>query len=369
MNVSLSFIRLFFLMMCILFLTTYTTTMTSNGFNFTNTVIGVALGCAFGFGLMGTETLFKKFNLRAFNIATLGLFIGYLMGQAILLIFNAVLDVSVMPITSETATLIRIGIFLFAAYMGMVMTARASEEIYVSIPFFKFKPTNQKKKDILVDISALGDCRLIDLASSGLLDNHLVIPRFILKELNQMIDCPDESQRNRARRCLEVVKKLESVPTLDLRYSDSDFPEIKDVLTKLIRLARVSDFIIITSDMSRVQQASVEGVRILNLHLLSNALKPITQSGEYISIKIQRIGKEPRQGVGYLEDGTMVVVNGGAEFLGDSVKAQVLSVKHTSSGRMIFCNASSEFDLDDEDLMIRNHMDSHEMAMKHFTTV
>src|ERR1044072_7233269 len=107
---------------------------------------------------------------------------------------------------------------------------------------------------------------------------------------------------------------------------------------------------IITSDINRIQQASIEGVRIINIHLLSNALKPLTQAGEFINIKIQRYGKEPRQGVGYLDDGTMVVVNGGAEFIGETIKAQVLSVKHTSSGRMIFCNAAEEGSLlSDED--------------------
>lgn len=113
-------------------------------------------------------------------------------------------------------------------------------------------------------------------------------------------------------------------------------------MAKLIRLARLQDANIMTADINRVQQAMIDGIRIINLHLLANALKPITQTGEFLHIKIQRYGKEPRQGVGYLEDGTMVVVNGGAEFIGETIKTQVLSVKHTSSGRMIFCNAMDE---------------------------
>jgi len=118
---------------------------------------------------------------------------------------------------------------------------------------------------------------------------------------------------------------------------------VKDTMSKMVRLARLIDANIMTADISRVQMSSVEGVRIINLHTLSNALKPLMQAGENIKIKIQRYGKEPRQGVGYLEDGTMVVVNGGGQFIGETIDAQVLSVKHTSSGRMIFCNA-----LDDE---------------------
>jgi len=342
MNISLSFIRSFFLLMCILFLTTYVTTTSEDGATITNILIGIGAGIAFGFILIGTDYFFKRFNLRSFNIAMLGLFIGYLMGEALLLIFNTVLNVSTLPIHPETTNLIRIAIFLFAVYLGMVMTARASEELHVSIPFIKFKPTSHKKKDILIDVSILLDSRIIDLASSGLLDHHLVLPRFTLKELYAMSESGDESAKAKSRRCLDVFKKLENIPTLELRYSDTDFPEVKEPMSKLIRLARLLEANIITADISRIQQSTIEGIRIININTLANALKPITQSGESINIKIQRYGKEARQGVGYLDDGTMVVVNGGAEYIGDIIKAQVLSVKHTTSGRMIFCNATDE---------------------------
>lgn len=342
MNISLSFIRILFLLMCILFLTTYTTAMLPGGLNLTNLTIGVFGGLLFGAVLIGFEAIFKQFNLRSFNIALLGLFCGYLMGEAIMLIFKTVLDVSALPISPETATLLRTGVFLFTAYTGMVMTARAADELYVSIPFIKFKPTTQKKKDILLDPSVLLDTRIIDLGSSGLLDHHLIMPRFVLKELNQALENPDETIKARARRSLEVIKKLENVSTLDMRYVDTDFPDVKDTLSKMTRLAKMSDANILTADLNRIQQSNVEGIRVINIHSLSNALKPITQNGEFINIKIQRYGKEPRQGVGYLDDGTMVVVNGGAEFIGETIRAQVLSVKHTSSGRMIFCNALEE---------------------------
>ena len=165
----------------------------------------------------------------------------------------------------------------------------------------------------------------------------------------------DDQTKIKAKRCIETLKKLEDIPTLELRYNDTDFPEIKDQTSKLFRLARLLDANILTADISRVQSASIEGIKIINLHTLSNALKPLMQAGEQIKIKIQRYGKEPRQGVGYLEDGTMVVVNGGGDFIGETIDAQVLSVKHTSSGRMIFCNAFDQEGLeyahkvDDED--------------------
>src|SRR3989338_9826200 len=132
------------------------------------------------------------------------------------------------------------------------------------------------------------------------------------------------------------------MPDLHMRSNDTDFPETKDIMGKLIRLARLFDANILTADISRIQMANIEGVRIINLHNLSNALKPLMQAGEHIKIKIQRYGKEPRQGVGYLDDGTMVVVNGGGQYIRQTIDAQVLSVKHTTSGRVIFCNAADE---------------------------
>jgi uncharacterized protein YacL len=340
MNRTLFFIRTLFLCLCALFLTTYTTNTMPGGFNFANAVIGLAAGLALGGLLIVLDLLFKGGNLRGFNIAILGLFFGYLMGEAILLIFNAIMNLSALTFEPQTATLIKAIVFLASAYLGMSFTARASEELSFSIPFIRFKSTNSKKKDILLDWSILIESRIIDLANSGLLDDLLIVPRLMLKELYIMLESSDETIRNKAKRCLDIFKKLETIPSLDLRYSEIDYPEIKDSTVKLIQLARALDANLITSDISRFQQYPIEGVRIINIHMLSNALKPLT--GEQLSIKIQRYGKEPRQGVGYLEDGTMVVVNGGAEFIGDTIKAHVLSVKHTSSGRMIFCNVAED---------------------------
>ena len=350
MNISLGLIRIFFVSISVLLMTIYAATLSNSGFNMLNGLLGAIIGLIFSGLLISTDSLFKRFNLRSFNIAIVGLFFGYLMGQAITLILTTAIDFSTLSLDPHAIALIKITIYLFTTYLGMVMTARAAEELHVSIPFIKFKPTSHKKKDIVVDASILTDSRIIDLATSGLLDHHLIMPRFIMKELQAASECNDEGAKAKARRSLDVIKKLEGIPTLDLRYADTDFPEIKDPMSKMIRLARLLDANILTADISRVQQSSIEGIRIINIHMLSNALKPLTQTGEYLNIKIQRYGKEARQGVGYLDDGTMVVVNGGAEYIGDTIKAQVLSVKHTSSGRMIFCNSTEETLLTEQEL-------------------
>ncbi len=343
MNITLVYLRLFFTILSVFFLTTY---MISgpDGYTPANFGMGIAMGLGVAALLIGFDLLFKRFNLRAFNISIIGLFIGYLMGQALVLVFDAILDISAASIhlRPDVVEVITIVLFLFGIYLGSLMTLRAADELYVSIPFVRFTPTAHKKRDLLLDTSVLADSRIIDLSASGLLDHHLVLPRFLIKELYAAAELSDEAMRSKAKQALEVIKKLEAMPELELRYNDTDFPDVKDPMNKLIRLARLLNANLLTSDISRVQMANIEGVRVVNLHSLSNALKPLMQAGEHIKIKIQRPGKEPLQGVGYLEDGAMVVVNGGGAHIHQTIEVLVLSVKHTSSGRMIFCNTLDE---------------------------
>lgn len=340
MNLSTAFIRAFFVLLSVLLVTCYTTAVW--GMSFAHIVIGLIAGSLFGAFLAATDLFFRLFSLRMFNVALLGLFCGYMMGEAVFATLASAVDLSPATFSKETMGMLRLGIFLFTTYLGLSLAFRSSDEIYLSIPFFKFKPASHKKKDILLDQSSLLDHRIVDLASSGILDNSLLVARFTVKELNAMLEAVDESAKSKARRCLDALKKLENIPSLELRYAENEFPELKDPQSKLHRLARFLDADILTSEITRIQQAQADNVKFININTLANALKPVTSSGEMIQIKIQRYGKEPRQGVGYLDDGTMVVVNGGAEYIGDVIKAQVLSVKHTTSGRMIFCNALEE---------------------------
>jgi uncharacterized protein YacL len=337
MNVSFSFIRLLLLLICVLCSINFTTQTFEGGANLLNLTVGLLSGLAIAGLLIGSDFIFKRFNLKALNTAILGLFLGCLLAQATLMILTGVVN----PDSIAFST-IRFFVYLISVYIAMTITEKNAQEFYMSIPFMQFKKMSHKKKDILVDVSVLTDPRIIDLASSGLIDHHLILPRFALKDLYSMAENGDEVSKIKARRSLEVLKKLESIPTLDLRYDDTDFSEIKDPMAKLVQLARFLDTNIITSDINRVQSSSIEGVRIINIHLLSNALKPLTKAGEYVKIKVQRYGKDPGQGVGYLEDGTMVVINGGAEFVDEVIKAQVVSVIHSSGGRMIFCNAAED---------------------------
>lgn len=335
------FSKFIFSLLSILFFTSFALMNYPYGMEI-NAGIGIATGILFSLFLFTTDFLFKKASLKIMNTTSIGLLFGFVLGQAVILALSGLFDLASMSVEPEILLVAKGAIYLFCFYFGVVLTFRASEEIYVSLPFVKLKPTAQKKKDFLLDISILTDSRMIDLVSSGILDNHLVLPRFILKQIYEMAESSNEAQKNRARRALDIVKKMEEMPSLELRYNETDFPEVKEQQAKLVRLARLVDANLLTADMSQIEQASVEGVRFINIHTLAKALKPLTQTGEFIQIKVQRYGKEARQGIGYLDDGTMVVINGGAEYIGETIKVQVLSVKHTSSGRMIFCNAMGE---------------------------
>jgi uncharacterized protein YacL len=309
-----------------------------------NLLTGTALGLLLSSLLIGFDIAFRRCNLRAFNIAIVGLFIGYLMGKALVLVFNTFIDIGSLSFAFPNSSLevIRVSLFLGGTYLGTITTLKASDELYISLPFVRFSPGAPKIKLLLTDISALADSRIIDIAATGFLDRRLVIPRFLLKETSYLAEIGDEASKAKAKKVIDSAKKLKEIPHLEVKWNDTDFPEVQDTNGKFIRLAKLLDADILSADMARIQNFLPDDIRILNLHTLSNSLKPITQRGESLKIKIQRHGKEPCQGIGYLDDGAMVVVNGGGKYIGEMIDAQVLSVKHTSSGRMIFCNACDE---------------------------
>lgn len=339
MHTSLPFIRVLFVMLSAAFFAAFAYSIATPRETLLFLLAGSGAGVLFGVGLMAMEFFYRRMNLQQLNLAALGLFFGYLLGTAIILSLDTLIRFTSLSIDQMTLSMTHAAIYLAACYLAVIMTMKASTDLYASIPFIKFSSNSRKVKDILLDTSALADARMVDFASTGVLDQRLVIPRFLLVELYEQAESLDEAVRTKSRKALEIYKKLDSISTLELRTSDIDYSDIKDSGAKLMRLARQLECSILTADPGRTLHSHIDGIRIISFGVLSNAVKPLAHTGETINIKIQRYGKEPRQGVGYLDDGTMVVVNGGAEFIGATIRAQVLSVKHTSSGRMIFCNA------------------------------
>ncbi len=336
MNQPLFFVRTFFILLSILIIFSFFIHSPSQ-VTAAKVVLGVLLTLGVATLLILFEKKAKRMQLKLFNTMTLGVFFGYLMALALLSLFHLVTG----GILAEP---FKVGVIFFSLYVGLILTLRASEEIHISLPFIRFTPSSTKIKEIVVDAAALSDLRLIDLASSGLLDERCVIPRFLVQEFQQLEESTSEQAQTKAKRALELMRKLETLPNLRLRYVDNDFPDIKESREKIVQLALLLNASVLSSESGQLQVSDIqgEGIQVINLHALANALKPLMQRGEHLKIKIQRYGKEEGQGVGYLDDGTMVVVNGGGDYLGEAVKGKVLSVKHTSSGRMIFCNLDEE---------------------------
>jgi len=188
----------------------------------------------------------------------------------------------------------------------------------------------------ILDTSVIIDGRVADLCQTGFLDGTLVIPQFVLRELQNVADSADASRRNRGRRGLDILQKIQKMTDRDVLISDLDYPDIREVDLKLIELARRMPGSIVTNDLNLNKVAQVRGVPVLNINELANALKPVALPGELMRVAILKEGKEPNQGVAYLDDGTMVVVDHARRFVGRTVDISVTSVLQTSAGKMIF---------------------------------
>jgi uncharacterized protein YacL len=340
---SLLYRVIFFLISCITAIT----------YEFSLGASGVASALFVGFmkgGLIflliiGLEASLRGISLRTFNTTLVGLALGALMGYVTVEVFGVLFSFLNLKLIPELTNFLASFVYLAALYLGIKATHAQAEVWWMSIPFVQLAPTGQaKKKELFLDISAIEDSRLADLARSGILDHQLVIPSFVLKEIQKGIDAQDEATKIRFRKCFEQIKRLENMPNLGLAIKEFHTSEADDLGTKLSRTAKLVGAYILTSEQNTIKQTEEEGVTIISIEAIANAIKPTAQRGEILTIKIQRPGKEPKQGVGYLEDGTMVVVNGGGDFLGETIKTLVLSQKYSSSGKIIFCNAITQDD-------------------------
>jgi len=194
----------------------------------------------------------------------------------------------------------------------------------------------------LLDTSVIIDGRIADIAHTGFIETRLLVPHFVLAELQYIADSSDTLRRNRGRRGLEVLNLLQKEPLVSIDFIDDDVPDVTEVDAKLIRLARKREATIMTNDYNLNRVAQLEGVKILNINDLANALKPVVIPGEEMEVSIIKEGKEPNQGVAYLDDGTMIVIENGRRYMHQTLAVVVTSVLQTAAGRMIFAAPSSE---------------------------
>lgn len=295
-------------------------------------IIGGAAGCILALGVqlllrLVTQDLFEKLS-PALAATVLAMMVGYMVPQYIY-IFWPVRDATVQLFFTTSVVLI----FAFAGMFLGLTRASSWESLITAIHRRHFQEGCPK----VIDTSVVIDGRIADLCHTGFIEGTLIVPRFVLTELQSIADSPDTLRRARGRRGLDILRVLQEPDSpVDMRVVEEDFANVKDVDGKIVRLARLYAAKIITNDLNLNKVAQIEGVHVLNINDLANALKPAVLPDERMQVKIVKEGKEPTQGVGYLADGTMVVVDGGRMHIGRDVSVVVTSVLQTSAGRMIF---------------------------------
>jgi uncharacterized protein YacL len=297
-------------------------------------ILGMVIGFGFGWLMIAVDEMLKGFSLRAFSATTFGLLLGTVV--AVLIDRSGLFEnVEEHP----TRWLIRLGLFLSFSYIGIVLAMRSNKEDFsLIIPYVRFAPQNKPDNLLLLDTSVIIDGRIADLIESNFLEGLIVVPRFVLKELQQIADSADAIKRARGRRGLEMLNRIQRNTHIEVRIHDGDFPEEKEVDAKLVRLARNLGARLFTNDYNLGKIAELQSVKYVNLHDVARSLRSVMVPGEMVSLRIVREGKEKGQGVGYLADGTMVVVNQAQNCVGQQVEAQVQSLHQTGAGVIVFAD-------------------------------
>jgi len=362
MQMSMTILRGLYLTLCIALMSSLTFSLMPEESFLSCISVGCTLGVVTWVLCLVSERLAKRVSLKGCMALAFGLLLGQLLTMAFWQLLQTAVELQTAMIGEELIAVVHTLMYLAVSYFSVVLVGQSADSW--DWQNWTVQPQAQKgvaRRDLMIDGSVLLDSRIVEIAASGLLDGLLLMPQIVTKELYRMAESEDETVQSRGRRALEVLKKLESLPSLQMRYTDWDEPSLRTLTARLAALARAMGTNVLTADASRFLPYVSEEVRLVNIQMLSTAMKPI--SGDQLMVKVQRYGKEPRQGVGYLEDGTMVVINGGAEYLGEQVKAHVLSIKHTASGRMIFCNVDSE----DDEIPLRQGVTEVEGARSYFT--
>jgi len=294
-------------------------------------VTATLVGFSFAVAVIFLELRLRRASLRRLIGAVTGSIVGILGAY----LTSLILTHTTMP--ESTRSFVSLAVFLVMTYMGLVLGANKGDMLNLQALGGLFgsersaRPTSK-----LLDTSVIIDGRVADIADAGFLDGNVVIPQFVLRELQLVADSGDPLKRQRGRRGLEVLQRIQKMTHLDVQIADDDFAQIAEVDMKLIELAKRYEAKIVTNDFNLNKVASLQGIEVMNVNQLANALKPVVLPGETMRVFILREGKEYNQGVAYLDDGTMVVVDGARKMINKTVDIIVTSVHQTTAGKMIF---------------------------------
>jgi uncharacterized protein YacL len=286
--------------------------------------------------LIGAAIIAFEWRLRAMSLKRLiGAAIGSVLGIVGAYLFALVIRNSIPA--SPTQSFLQIMVMMIMAYVGLAVGANKGDLINLAALGGVFSGEKLGKKSYkILDTSVIIDGRIADIAETGFLDGLIVIPQFVLRELQLVADSADSLKRNRGRRGLDILQRLQKTAIVQIQIVEDDFPSVREVDMKLIELAKLYEGKIITNDFNLNKVAQLQGVAVLNINELANSLKPIVLPGEVMRVFILKEGKEYNQGVAYLDDGTMVVVDNARKMIGKTIDVSVTSVLQTTAGKMIF---------------------------------
>lgn len=292
---------------------------------------GFAAGIMFGLLVVLADRLLKGISLRIFSSASFGLLIGFIFAR-LLLGSNVLRGAS-----EDVAWIISLVVYATFAYLGMMLAIRSNrDEFSLVIPYVRFRQATIQDELLVVDSNVIIDGRLPDLCATGFVSSSLIVPRFVLDELQRLADSTDAQKRDRGRTALKRLEQMQAEPRLSVTIHEASDESETPVDTKLVQTAKLLEARLLTNDANLAAAARLQGVRVLNLHDLGRALRPAVEPGRPLDITLVREGRDSHQAVGYLSDGTMIVVNHARSFLGNTVPVVVTSSLQTSAGRLFF---------------------------------
>lgn len=297
--------------------------------------------------LVAIDVIRPRKSLSALSGAFLGLVVGMVFAYGLGLIVDLMVEVYFRDVESNLALIksLKLMIGVICCYLAMSFILQTKDDIRFVIPYVEFSRQSRGSRPLILDTSVIIDGRIADICETRIIDSPLFIPRFVLQELQAIADSADKLKRNRGRRGLDMLNKLQTNDKIEIRIADTRLPSVDeagDVDQKLVALAKKIDGRVVTNDYNLNKIAQIRGVDVININDLANAMKPVVMPGETMHVRIIKPGEEPGQGVGYLEDGTMIVVENSRDKINDEVALTVTSVLQTSAGRMIFGRPEGE---------------------------
>ncbi|MDD3250421.1 MAG: PIN domain nuclease [Smithella sp.] len=303
-------------------------TLAADSYAVFQAIFGLIIGLVVALLVIRVERDIRKQSVRIITGGVVGMIVGLLVALIIGVGLNMVIRIPQNQQVVPWIYLLLIGIL---GYLGLVIGSKKAEEVNFHTP------DSRKLMDHrLLDTSVIIDGRIADICDTGFMDGELIVPRFVLNELQFIADSSDSMKRSRGRRGLDVLNRMQKSTSINIEIVEQDFPKIKGVDGKLVALAQKLNAKLLTNDYNLNKVAELQGVRVLNVNELANAMKPVVLPGEPMTVKIIREGKEPGQGVGYLDDGTMIIVDSAQKMINMTVDVVVTSVLQTTAGRMIF---------------------------------